>query len=225
MALVFDFQQTNPWGQTVDAQRSDLWSVDFSAAMTGLNNSTGLGAPTGTAPTLPPKLGTYFAQTVTLSELKLRAEPIRRDSRPYQMPSWDEPIEAITMTFLLDCYGQLGAVRDPYASDIYQMLEAWRARVRMGRGGMSSEFSLDLDSSYGFLTPFRWDVRVNLLRGAVPSVSIAEISNDLIATLQLRLVNAWPASYRISELSYDAPKPVTLSTTFYAEDIQQLPVS
>jgi hypothetical protein len=258
--------QTNLWGRTsgLEAQRSDFWIVDFKDALAGLNLSILYSKPMTdglAAFYLPPKLQSYFAQSVTLPELKVRAEPIRRDSRAYPTPAWEEALEPITMTFILDSYtsGATGtANRSPYKSDIYQMLDGWRMVVRAGRGPMSGESSIRLNTDYRI--DYCFDVRLLLLRGCSnPRVydtaagqkalmtasalagafgfstlqTVGEavsnyaadnsVINDLEFSMEYRLVNCWLGGFKISDLSYEAAKIVTLSTTFYADDIQQVP--
>jgi hypothetical protein len=258
MARVID-NQANLWGRSygAEAQRSDLWIVDFSTVLQLLNASIfqGDAMSKGVAqPFIPPKLATYHLQSVTLPDLKVRSEAIRRDSRPYQTPSWDEPLEAITFSFILDCWkaGKSYAV-DPYRSDIYQLLDVWRAIVRAGRGGMSGEYAITLDDNYRI--DYKADVQLNLMRGVSPQVielknavqltlgAAAEvygltstsgldlastleasgntIVNDLAWSMKFKLINCWLASFKLSDLNYDAAQVVKLTATLYADDIQQ----
>ena len=252
MARVID-NQTNLWGkpQGIEAQRSDLWIVDFRDVLTGLNANIVEGPQTMSIalaqPYLPPKLATYYAQSVALPELKIRSDPVRRDSRPYQAPSWDEPVDAITMNFILDCYKPGGADADPYTSDIYQMLDLWRACVRAGRGSMSEEYAIRLNANYSANCAFT--VYVNLLRAANPTVLQSPngllvdtnfgdpyrgatpsrpppsqiITNDLAWSMRLKLVKCWLSGFKLSELSYEAAKVLMLNATFYADDVCQEP--
>ena len=210
----------------MDAQRSDLWVVDFSTAITGLNGNF-------TERTLAPKLAAYTSRSVTLPELKTKSDQVRRDSRPYQMPSWDEPLDAIGMTFTLDSHKSTGDNADPYSSDLYQLLTMWRVSVRAGRGAMSKETEVpQLNAKYR--VDYAFDVGVRLLRGcsnptAVDTVNSnsaaydptvdSPVVNDLEFSMQLVLVKCWLGGFKMSELSYDDSKPVTISATFYAEDI------
>lgn len=255
MARVID-NQANMWGRSygAEAQRSDLWIVDFRDVLQLLSASIlqGSAMSKGVAePYIPPKLATYHAQSVTLPDLKVRAEAIRRDSRPYQTPSWDEALEAITFSFILDCWkaGKSYAV-DPYRSDIYQMLDVWRAVVRAGRGAMSGEYAITLDANYRI--DYKADVRVNLMRGVAPQVittgnavpltlgisrdneaALAQvieasgntIVNDLAWSMKFTLINCWLASFKLSDLNYEAAQVVKLTATLYADDIQQQTVA
>jgi hypothetical protein len=247
MARVID-QQTNPWGrqnQGIEPQRSDLWVVDLSAVVRGLkvalagdSEELSFGIE---RPFLPTILGSYFAQSVTLPELKVRSEHIRRDSRPYQMPSWDEPCDAATMTFVLDCYRPGGNNNNPYTSDIYQVLDIWRAVVRAGRDAMSSEFAITLNSDYTI--GYAFNIYLKLLRGTLPSyydsgydadyvgangqpVNQVEIINDLALAKQFTLINCWLGGFKMSELNYEGgAKAVLLTATIYIEDICQEPIT
>lgn len=249
--------QTNPWGrqQGVDAQRSDLWVVDFTNALTGIKaalaSATTLSTGVAT-PYVPPRLASYFAASISLPELKVRADDIRRDSRPYKTPSWDDPCESIRMTFLLDCHRANTPNLSPYRSDIYQMLDTWRACTRAGRQGMSNEFAITLNANYRI--DYAFDVQLSLLTGTIPQVSAlggiqgspsifaggaggiiaginsaaasgqsALLNGDLIVSMQYRLVNCWLSSFKVAELSYDAAKVLQIETTFYSEDIMQSP--
>jgi len=229
--------QINTWGREkgVDAQRSDLWVIDFNHVLANLDSTltdTGAMSTGVTAPYVPMKLSTYYAASVSMPELKVRAEPVRRDSRPYQMPSWDDPLDAIRVVFWLDCYKTGGSAVNPFQSDLYQMLEAWRAVVRAGRGQMSSEYAITLNENYSM--NYAFDVRVNFLRGSSnPQVTPAStatsfrtaseaVSNDLEYSLRFRLVNCWLSSFKTTELTYESAKLLQIESIFYAEDILQV---
>jgi hypothetical protein len=214
--------QRNIWGRQngAEPQRADLWVVDFSLALQGLSgvvvNGTPMTPGSTATPYVPPRLATYHAASVALPELKIRPEQIKRDSRPYQVPSWDDPCEAVRINFILDSFKPGGAVVSPYRSDIYQMLDVWRMVTRAGRGPMSKEFSITLDANYRI--DYAFDVRLMLLR---PASTPDTDANDLEFSLQLRLVNCWLSTFRLSELSYDGTKVSQLEATFYTEDIRQ----
>lgn len=235
MARIID-TQINPWGrqQGPEIQRGDLWIVDFNQALVNLADSADSGDLLSSGlntPFLPDKLANYFAKSVALPDLKTKSEPIRRDSRSYPMPSWDEPLDAVRMVFWLDCAGPGGTSIDPYRSDIYQMLDVWRAVVRAGRGSMSSEFAITLDGNYRI--DYAFDIQVMMMRASSnPTVSgitsttanrtvPSSIMNDLEFSLKLRLVNCWLGSFRVSDLDYDGTKMVQIEANFYAEDIVQ----
>jgi hypothetical protein len=243
MARVID-HQLNLWGRAtgIEPQRSDLWVVDFREALGGLRRVL-LQQPSVSSeismPYVPPVLASYFVQSVSLPEMKVRADPVRRDSRAYQTPSWDEPLEVVTMSFALDSYRVGGANASPYKSDIYQMLEVWRAVVRAGRGSVSNEYALRLDGNYRF--DYAFNVSLTLMRGGVPKVILPSepggiylaamaaipgaltVINDLEKAMQFQLIRCWLGGFKMNDLNYDTAKVLLLTATFYADDIRQDP--
>jgi hypothetical protein len=198
--------QTNPWAraQGPEPQRSDLWIVDFQQVVSGLKTVTGLNRllPTST-------LATYYARSVALPDLKTRAESFRRDSRPYQFPSWDEPLDAIRITFLLDCY-KGGTIVSPYQSDIYNILDYWRAVVRAGRGPMSNEYALRLDPTYRI--DYAFNLSLKLLRPGMPTVN-GIAANDMVPIAKQDAVETQAAASLANKLfggSAGVPGPAGL---------------
>jgi hypothetical protein len=130
-------QQSNPWvvsapdGGGLDPQRTDLWGISMEQASKGL--STMLGQAVLDIPT-------YYAQSLVWPELKIKPDQIRRDSRPYNMPSFDEPLDPVRITFIMDAA--------PNSSRIYWFLDRWRQVVRAGRGAMSNENTIPLNANY-----------------------------------------------------------------------------
>lgn len=151
-------EQKNRWGAArtqkgLDPQRNDLWVVDFTAVVNNLNDQyeTNFGEQINPVPA-------YFAQTVALPELRVRSEAVRRNSRPFNMPSWDDPLDAVKITFLIENR------TDAKSSHIYQMLDTWRLYVRAGRGAMGTEREVNLNADYRI--NFRFPIYLTLLRGA-----------------------------------------------------------
>jgi len=148
-------EQRNPWGlagaQSQEAQRTDLWVVDLSQAEAGINSV--LGPEFDRVQPVP----AYFAQSVALPQLETKAEPVRRDSRSYNMPSWDEPLGTTRMTFILDARG------DARSSRIYALLDRWRMLVRAGRGQVGTESLITLDDHYRI--DYAFAIPLTLLRG------------------------------------------------------------
>lgn len=156
-------EQKNRWGSArtdngLDPQRNDLWVTDFTAVVNNLNNAYQQDFNEQINP-----VPAYFAQSVTLPEMRVRADPVRRNSRGYNMPSWDDPFDPVRMTFLLENR------TDAVSSHIYRMLDTWRLYVRAGRGGMGTERQVDLDSDYRI--NFRFPIYLTLLRGAIVPLS------------------------------------------------------
>lgn len=165
--------QMNLWGKQSDSgfglepQRNDLYMVDFNSAQKGVAVATKLPL----AAILP-----QYVRSIALPEIRTKAEPTRRDSIPYNMPSWDDPLDAIKITFLLDTHAQ------DDRSDVIQFLDAWLALTRAGRGcrfdGYRPQLGyLLLNTDYGI--DFAYNVNVYLLRGAnATGVGYVDNSND-----------------------------------------------
>ena len=157
-------EQRNLWGSPGDrspnAQRSDLWTLHMDNVVNGLNEQIRADAETTLKPIL--SVQTYFAQSVTFPELKVNGEPFNRDSRPYMMPMKDEPVGAINVKFLME------TPTNPQRSAVYQMLDAWRAYVRGGRGAYTQEGYVPKLNSNWRLT-YSFDVLVTLYRGCLDS--------------------------------------------------------
>jgi hypothetical protein len=161
VARVIQFQR-NPWASQAglggeEPQRSDLWVVDLSSVIRGI--STVLNT------NIPP-IPSYFAQSVTIPERRVKAEEFRRDSRPYNMPSFDEAPEQARIVFTLD------AAESGRSSRIYSLLDKWRSVVRAGRGAMSKEFVPRLNDNYRI--DFQYNVTVMLLKGGQASIQSAQ---------------------------------------------------
>jgi hypothetical protein len=224
--------QINQWGKTIDGQRSDLWLVDLESVVKTFRTA-GLFSDGDDFYGIDTS---YYASTVALPELKVNAEVVRRDSRPYNMPSWDDPLGAIRVTFIHDV-GQtkVGSVQ---RSEIMKLLTVWRAVVRAGRGGMSTEDSFILGAYYNTArelagTRQRLDahnIALYLLKGAgmpgqeATGTSESELALDDATRLETStkyvIQNAWLSSFQVSELNYNQQTQlVTVSATFFAEDI------
>jgi len=152
--------QTNLWGRQADSglglepQRTDLYFVDFASAQ----KNVGAVANLKLAAILP-----QYVRSLSLPELRTKSDPIRRDSVPYNMPSWDDPLDAVKIVFLLDTHEQ------DDTSDVVQFLDAWLALTRAGRGSRAQGYYhpngwLTLNSD--FTIDFRFNINLYLLRGA-----------------------------------------------------------
>lgn len=153
--------QVNLWGKQADTggglepQRTDLYYVDFSTARGGVQTASGIN------PMLAPIIPQYV-RSITFPEIRTKSEPIRRDSIPYPMPSWDDPLDAVKVVFLLDTTDETNR------SAVIRFLDAWLALTRAGRGARKSGFTLGsqwirLNSLYRI--DFTFDVSLHLLRG------------------------------------------------------------
>jgi len=219
--LINDSFKRNLWGATssvtgvLEPQRSDLWYIDFTNALNGVSDFFD-----SIVNYIPPQM----VQSISLPENKMKAEPFRRDSVPYQMPSWDEPLEMVRMTFLMD-------TSSANVSGILQFLNNWLELARAGRGFRSSGYGLNargedpvlLDEN--FQSQYRFDCPLYFLRGNNQGASTTSLFSDLEAWQTLRLQQLWIAGLKISDLNYTTNTLVTVEASFYAESIDWLPVT
>ncbi len=215
--------QINPWGRAGEGgeepQRTDLWAVDLRLAVDGINQALQGRIPQNPLAQVP----SYFAQSVALPELMIKAEPVRRDSRSYNMPSWDEPLATTRIVFLVDAQTR-------YSSRIYALLDRWRMLVRAGRGGVGAEPGITLNSNYRI--DYAFSIMVGLLCGGSAQTqtgtldeAVADflaggwVDNDLEYSGQYLLENAWLGSFKMGDLSYEGAKLATIDATFYADNV------
>lgn len=161
MARVTDI--LNPWGRASgqNPQRTDLWQVDLSSVIKGLNDSLKAAHAT-TFPTLP-DVPRYFPASISIPEQKMKADMVRRDSRAYNMPSWDEAMDAFKITFILDDGGRNKSAVANSQSFIYTVLDIWRSVMRAGRGAVGSEPSVRLNDAYTI--DYAFPIYLYLLKG------------------------------------------------------------
>lgn len=180
----------NLWGvqsvagaNALEPQRVDLFLVDFTNAVAELNAAAGIQL----SPVEP-----QFVKSVSIPDLKIKAEVIAKNSIPVHFPSWDEPVEPAKISFLLDTY----SAEDKSA--VLDMLDTWIALTRAGHGKKFGGFGSGsqetgyflLDST--FRTNCRFDIQVKFLRGKLKSAQAAPV--DLIPQ-----VNGEVAASRLNE--------------------------
>ena len=211
--------QQNTWGaiKGLEPQRADLFYVDFSNALSGLRKVSGLDLAGIKRP---------YVRSITLPSIRTKSESIRRYSTGYNMPSWDEALEAVKVVFLLD-------TKDEQISDVVAFLDAWLAVTRAGRGTRSfgltqSTGCLSLNSNYSI--DFRFDFTLNLLRGAntadIDVAALASTNTDnsnassfLNNHCLYTYKNGWLGEYKMSDYSHDENKLITVDSTFYVDDV------
>ena len=213
--LIDDITKQNLWGAQdgLDPQRSDLWYIDFSNAVAGVNKAFGQNTVNYIRP--------QSLQLVVLPENKIKVEPFRRDSRSYQMPSWDEPLDAGRMTFIID-------TNESGVSDIYQFLNQWLELCRAGRGFRDSGYLSNirnesvqlLDANYQ--SNYQFDCFLSFLRGNNQGESGTSLFSDLEVWQTLCLSSMWIAGLKISDLNYTMNALTTVEVTFYVESIDWL---
>lgn len=158
---VTTINQTNLWGKQSDTglglepQRNDLWLVDFTSARLNVAKATGLSTLT---PILP-----QYVRSIAPPELRTKADAVRRDSIPFQMPSWDDPLDPIKIVFLMDSHEQ------DDICNVVNFLDAWLALTRAGHGSRWEGYNatpgwMTLNANYSVDCFF--DVQLFLLRGA-----------------------------------------------------------
>jgi hypothetical protein len=175
-------KQNNLWGKAADnglglePQRSDLYVLDFTTAQKGVAQA----ANQRLVDVLP-----QFVRSISLPELRTKADPIRRDSVPFQMPSWDDPLDAIKVVFMLD------TSNEDDKSAVIQFLDAWLALTRAGRGsrfqGYAATGWLTLDAN--FRVNYAYNVNLFLLRGAAFNFGTGATGQDQ-SQLNTYLANA-----------------------------------
>ena len=168
-------QQRNTWGSQGDTdnpQRTDLWVVDLQTVVRGLNAA--ISANPEFEVSLIQSLPTYFAQSISLPELKINASEFRRDSNPHQMPLNDEATGMARIVFYMDAPGNQSR------SKIYQLLDTWRMFVRAGRTTFGTENGIPLYTATDgstFSTDHAFNISVMLLRGASKFEVIDVVTN------------------------------------------------
>lgn len=172
--------QTNLWGKQSDdggglePQRSDLFIVDFDAA----RNNVAKVANRRLAEIMP-----HYVKSITLPELRTKADPVRRDSVSYNMPSWDDPLDPIKLNFMIDTHDDFNRI------DVISFLDTWLALSRAGRGARYQGYTntrncITLNADYR--VDFMFDVNVYLLRGGTVNFNATGNSPDSIQAQTVR---------------------------------------
>src|ERR1051326_3594086 len=203
-------EQRNTWGSPngLNSQRADLWQVDFATAINGIQ--TALASNPGMDSAVPAKLPSIYLQSISLPELKVGGQVVHRESRPYYVPDYDEPIEPIRMKFNMD------APHRTSVSEVIKFLTAWRMLVRAGRGSFGQEWSIRLNQDYRI--DYAFNVSLRLLRGGTLSTSR---NNNLQIASECTIESAWLSSFQLSELNYSTGNQhATVDAVFYAAYIR-----
>jgi len=248
----------NLWGQTLDPQRVDLWQLNMKAAIQGLLEldaqspyspvsllySVGsIVAPQTTQAVKESYIRAltenafFYAKAIQFPQLSVSSQPVLRDSRPYHLPDYDNPLDAITITF----YHDIGRTirNDVRQSEVYRLLDQWRRVVRAGRGSMSTESIYTLRSDFR-LPQFRFDLTARFLTGlhytGLPGTQDGEMQSVTEAIIQDQaqledavevgasyvLKNAWLSSVQLAGADHDGRGTHMITATLYAEDLLPL---
>lgn len=205
----------NVWGaenSTLDPQRKDLWIVDFSQVLKGLDVSF--------------DNFHFFAKSITLPDMAVQTDTFKRGSVNFLAPGWD------TARGLIKCVFRYDSPSVVTYSQIFDVFDRWEARVRAGRDGYSSTTDLYIDDFSDFRVPFRWNVDLHFLRGLGPD-DMAKLVDQLespltggLNTLDIassyRLVDCWLSSRTITELDQQENGPVEIQALIVSEDVVML---
>jgi len=164
----------------------------------------------------------YYAISVSLPELGIAPELVKRDSRPYNVPGMDVPLGQIRVTFVHDNHATSGR------SEILALLNLWRAAVRAGRGEMSGEPAFLLNKK--FRVTYGFDVPIHFLGGLSLDVLAADqqasSTNGLKVVSAMVIKNMWLSSFGLAgELAMSGCQASLINAIFYADDIltQEVP--
>jgi len=208
--------QINYWGrqagekQGADPQRNDLFLVDFTLAQSGVTRA------------IPVKLDLlkilpHYVKSINLPESRLKPDTVRRESVPYPMPSWDDPLDPAKITFLLDTHEQ-----DDYSA-VVNFLDAWMALTRAGRGDRYRNYNSNhghLLLNSDFRVDFQFNIFIYLVRGLNASDVPANIYKGMRAHSIWVLTHAWLGGYKLSDFTYSESGLTTVEATFYADSIE-----
>jgi hypothetical protein len=182
----------NPWGREngMEAQRSDLWLLDFSSVISGIKDQAfvleALGLSESDLPTQDDVA--YYPQRISPPALRTRLRQIVHGTVPVQQPGYSEAIDSVRIEFLHDVRNR-GRM-----SRILSMIMAWQQLSRIGRR-----------STHGIYIPFpsavyrprfRFDVVIRLVQGDVNGVS-----REMEPGAAYVLEKCWIKSYQSNELS------------------------
>lgn len=219
-------KSNNIWGASGgrDVQRSDLWMLDLKIPVQELlrKNSTDY------------DLDDYqvFPQSVSLPEVRMKTEEIKKDNFPIAQPGYDEVIGATSVNFLID-------TDKDKMSDILTFLDNWYQAGRQGRDpdvqlGVNfqpAKFKFDI---YAWL--FSGKIASDMLKdenlykaylgptlpGTVVSMSASNNSANekyFEAVQRYTLKEAWISSLKIGELSYGTSGSLLVTAQIQARRI------
>lgn len=216
--------QINPWGKSLEPQRSDLWKLDFSQVMSGLQ-----------IPTVSPLFPAHFYATkVNFPALHLKEVEVVENGVPVAYPDADQVCGEVRVEFIHDIGTGVGGIS---RSEIYTILEAWRSKIRAGRVGFSSEsesipvLDTNFKSNYAFDIPFQFvkgagsvNDRIALLSSQTLEREEGDssgVSDRMEIGAVYRMRKAWLSSFSLNEVSYGSGGIATIPATLFVRDIRQ----
>ncbi len=232
-------QLSNPWGASapdgsgIDAQRSDLFTLDFSLPLSAIrsiliratNNGSKLaGSLLGSLPDqlrLP-----FFANSVEFPEARTSASVVKRHEIPLTWPGMDDAPGQINITFTVESPTAIVDAR----SKVLAFLRAWRAVVRAGRPGQQQgELSLDLLTASRdgtrLIPDYRHNFSIYLWRGRIPASNEAPFDNFTAANSGVELaqewtiVRGWLCGMQATQLRHAASGILEVRASFQAEAV------
>lgn len=227
--------QTGPDTAGLEAQRSDLFTVDFSlplAAIRGIlaqarnriDTQQIAGSLLQQFPT--PDEMPYYANSIEFPTTQITASASKRHEVPILRPGLEEAVGSFTITFTQDTRA------DSTYSKVLAFLRAWRAVVRAGRDGQTEgELSLDLLQAGGgntLIPQCKHNFSVQLWRGHIPQLFDDDLTEDLDETSstagvelagQWTIVRGWLVGFQQGQLRHSASGIMEIRATFQAEAI------
>jgi hypothetical protein len=153
----------NLWGKTLvfEPQRSDLYLVDFRYAANNIRRKAKdyFGFEFD-------EIHPQYVRSVSIPEIRIKNDIIRRGNSSFSVPSWDDPLDAIKISFILNT--QEGGA----SNDVVDFLDAWLRLTRAGRGSRAKGYAdedlqwIKLDENYRI--DYKFPVQILLLKGIDP---------------------------------------------------------
>lgn len=239
-------QPSNPWGKanSLEVQRSDLWVFELDPVIRYIRSNFPWISPL-------PEDAKPYAKQVQFPEKRIRNKVIYRDSRPYNMPDYDDPLSEIRVDFLYDqpsstpiAKGAGTLVPNPTGtrSRIYTLLHAWYELARIGRNGLGQNLvgippysptnQQDLQDLPVTTNPvslqYSFDLEFHFLRGSMQSMNASiEADEDvrpLVTSSAHRLIGCWCAGVQLNTVTTEGAQLQVVTGIFYADDIQPIEV-
>jgi hypothetical protein len=152
---------SNPWGTSIlEAQRKDLWVVDFSQV------ASGIGLPFQSAYDLSPQ-----ARQIILPSESIESDTFNIFNRQVKFPTFLSAIPSVRCTFLVS-YSSEGS------PSLINFLKTWKEKVMVGQNNLvTSNENIPLLSPIWTSNRFKFNVIVQFIQGAVPGSGDLDLQN------------------------------------------------
>lgn len=176
MPVSIPISTTNPWGTSaLEAQRSDMWVVDFSQVARGIGV-----ALQGTYDLSP------LARQVIMPEESVNSENFMTYDRITKFPTNLNAIGPVRCNFLLG-YGSV--------VNIVNFLKTWKERSLIGQNNLVPDESIPaLDPTNWANNAFKFDVTIQFIRGNSVLASSNPITTVTVTGQAWTLTGCWLAS-------------------------------